>query len=373
MKFPEMPRDGMPVEDTVVEIINYLKASRVTNVIGGKINSNSGGTTIEITPPPRPRTPDITKIPYNVTIHATRGESSDTYEASVDWGYVCERLPDSGAVLAYHEAANMWDVSIPTKPARFTITPGQCVFVKVHLKAGGSIGEPTPAEDPAGAVVIVVTEESGSLNLAPTATEAGYYHYKLAELVAPVSPATTPTLKEWLTGSHLEHFVGGGTGGSSFTHMWQVTLASVDESGTGTFNVAGGVAVIQGTRVDVADTTVTSSYPIGDIVLKVERDTDSRAIKEGYPPEIMFFDDLSFPGSSEAEEYTVLAEVTQVLTPAPTEEDPSATTTTYTIRQCRNDEICSYELLHVVNGSFALLPFQANSRNSYAPPVPTPP
>ena len=155
-------------------------------------------------------------------------------------------------------------------------------------------------------------------------------------------------------------------------HMWLTALDSVDESGTGTLSVLGGVVVVQGTRIEVEDTTVTSSDPFGFIVLKVERESASRAIKEGYPPEIQFFDDLSFPDSSESSEYTVLAEATQVVTPAPTEEDPSATVTTYTIRQCRNDEICSYELLIVANGEFKLLPFQTNSRNSYAPPVPSP-
>jgi len=50
MKIPDMPRDGVLVETTIREIINFIRASKITNVIGGKLKSSTSGTTIELLP-----------------------------------------------------------------------------------------------------------------------------------------------------------------------------------------------------------------------------------------------------------------------------------------------------------------------------------
>lgn len=50
MKFPSLPRKGRKVEDDVTDIINYLRASRVINVVGGKLKMSPNGTTIDIKP-----------------------------------------------------------------------------------------------------------------------------------------------------------------------------------------------------------------------------------------------------------------------------------------------------------------------------------
>ena len=150
---------------------------------------------------------------------------------------------------------------------------------------------------------------------------------------------------------------------SSVNHMWKVTQSG-ETDGVPKFSALGGIAVIQGTRVKVADV---AEVPLGDdttttkgggfVVLKVTRDNASRVYDSEYPPVIEFH--AAQPTSTDVEEYTVLAEVTATSGDVPPE-----------ITQCRRDEICSYELLIVANGEFALLPVQANSRNSYAPPLP---
>ena len=149
----------------------------------------------------------------------------------------------------------------------------------------------------------------------------------------------------------------------SSNHMWKVRQSG----GTNVepeFGVLGGVVVIQGTRVGVADvanvplggasTTTTAG---GFVTLKVTRNNASRVYDSEHPPVIEFHD--AQPTSTDEEEYTVLAEVTATSGDVPPD-----------ITQCRRDEICSYELLIVANGEFALLPFQTNSRNGYAPPLP---
>jgi hypothetical protein len=152
---------------------------------------------------------------------------------------------------------------------------------------------------------------------------------------------------------------------SSVDHMWKVTQSG-ETDGVPEFSARGGVAVIQGTRVVVADVV---EVPLGGhtattkgggfVTLKVTRDNASRAYDSDYPPVIEFH--ATVPPSTDEEEYTVLAEVTATSGDVPPD-----------ITQCRRDEICSYELLIVANGEFALMPFQTNSRNSYAPPVPSP-
>lgn len=48
MKLPDLPRDGVPVQKTMVDVINYLRSITVTNIIGGKIKTSSSGTTLEL-------------------------------------------------------------------------------------------------------------------------------------------------------------------------------------------------------------------------------------------------------------------------------------------------------------------------------------
>jgi hypothetical protein len=142
-------------------------------------------------------------------------------------------------------------------------------------------------------------------------------------------------------------------GGGSFSHMWQAakTGETDGESPFPIFQVKGGIAVIQGTRVEVADVAeLEATSETGFICLKTVRDEDSRALDtDATPsnPSIVWQD--AEPVSDYAEEYTVLAEYL---------EDEK-------VRQCRFHEICSYEMMHVANGELKLLPFQANSRNSY--------
>jgi hypothetical protein len=48
MKLPSMPRTGVPVSETVKDIINYLRATRVTSFVGGQVKETPGGTSLVI-------------------------------------------------------------------------------------------------------------------------------------------------------------------------------------------------------------------------------------------------------------------------------------------------------------------------------------
>jgi hypothetical protein len=153
----------------------------------------------------------------------------------------------------------------------------------------------------------------------------------------------------------------------SSNHMWKVSQNGQDGSFAPIFSCLGGIVTIQGTRVVVSDVAVvplgndiltTTTASNGFIALKITREEASRVYDSDHPPVVEFYTTL--PSSTAEEEFIVLAEVTV----------SGDVTLPSSFTQCRNDEICSYELLIVANGEFALLPVQANSRNSYAPPLP---
>jgi hypothetical protein len=145
--------------------------------------------------------------PYAVNLITTPGETP-TYEVTVGWGYVCERIPGPSDAITYHEAANMWDTVDPSKLRKFPITVGQAVYIRTEVDEDGKIGI---SEGDAVTIVVDADEES-STHYTPkvddlnTAGAAGHYLYKLAVLAAPVSPSTTPTIEKWLTGSHIDHY-----------------------------------------------------------------------------------------------------------------------------------------------------------------------
>jgi hypothetical protein len=146
-------------------------------------------------------------IPYHVTLITAPGETP-TYEVTVGWGYVCERIPGAGDAIAYHEAANMWDTENPDQLAKFAITAGQAVYIRTEVDEDGKIGI---AAGDAVSIVVDADEETSTHYIPKVDNEtssgvAGHYLYKLAVLKEPIYPATTPTLEKWLTGSHIDHY-----------------------------------------------------------------------------------------------------------------------------------------------------------------------
>jgi hypothetical protein len=147
------------------------------------------------------------RTPYWPTLITTPGDTP-TYEVTVGWGYVCERIPGAGDAIAYHEAANMWDTEDPSALRKFPITVGQAVYIRTEVDEDGKIGI---SEGDAVTIVIAADEESSThyipkVDDGTSSGAAGHYLYKLAVLAAPVSPSTAPTIEKWLTGSHIDHY-----------------------------------------------------------------------------------------------------------------------------------------------------------------------
>lgn len=135
-------------------------------------------------------------------------------------------------------------------------------------------------------------------------------------------------------------------GGGSGTHMWKAVLTGAS-GGFPKFSVKGGIVVVQGTRVEVADVAeLIATSETGYICLKVVRDSASQAYDAGTPAAIVW--EETDPTSTYEAEFTVLAEYL-----------------TGSVAQCRSHEICSYEKVIVALGEFKLLSVQANSRNVF--------
>lgn len=188
-----------------------------------------------VTPPRKPvKTGD--SIPFKVTLYKIFPEEggAPTYEVTVAWGYVIERIPGYGDPVAYHEPDNMWEkdeegeVINPKKLARFAITAGQAVYIKCNISADGTITpieippvppSEEPTEEPAVTITIDEDEKEG-LHYEPKVDDEtpdgadGFYFYKLVvfkspevpEGEEPPDPPLPPKLEKWLTGSHIDHW-----------------------------------------------------------------------------------------------------------------------------------------------------------------------
>lgn len=90
MKFPDFPRSGQPVMDTVKQIINYLKSSRIISINGVKGTSSTNGTTFTI-PIGENKFTRQSKFPFEITkrssntLRAEAGTFCGTYfEATIE-------------------------------------------------------------------------------------------------------------------------------------------------------------------------------------------------------------------------------------------------------------------------------------------------
>jgi hypothetical protein len=196
------------------------KLSRITPKSSGDIihRASTSGFTSHLTRRGGGGSGGISPFRVNLyTIPAEEENEEPTYEVTVGWGYVVERLSSQNEAVVLHEPANLYykegdaeyDPENPFQPKRFPITPGESVYVKVNVTEDGVIGEVVFEED---FVFIIVTEDDLSTAYHPKVDdltsdgEYGYYYYKLIQLNEPVAPSTTPTVEKFLTGSHISYW-----------------------------------------------------------------------------------------------------------------------------------------------------------------------
>jgi len=140
MKLPSNPLRGEDVIWKITEIINFLRASRITSVTGGQLRETPNGTVLTIKPG---KGGGSSSEPIPLTIK--QGTAADKFQ--VIPGYVNSEMPTLSAI-----ALNA------TTPPEITVTAD----VWVWLKCVGTFGAPD---------TYVVTVETSSTDAVPAGTD----------------------------------------------------------------------------------------------------------------------------------------------------------------------------------------------------------
>ena len=213
MKFPDLPRSGFPVAQTIRQIITYLRSSRVVSINGVKGMESSNGTSFVIPVGEKNEGATNTLPPLWPRL---KSPDEDEYTVSVTKGHVNERIPGNGDALESHDIKNiLWGSDATGQNAegdvkQTSITVGQQISIKVYVDVYGALGG---TEAPEGFVAELVTEEEDveSIHYIPKCGDdrdgtEGIYHYKIAVLRAADADNPSPWLEMYLAGSHLDHF-----------------------------------------------------------------------------------------------------------------------------------------------------------------------
>ena len=86
MKLPEYPQQGKPVEQTMREVIDYLRMTTITNFQGGQMKQSRGGTTLSVRNPIRPRMNDAHPHPWKITTVTAIVGASEEFRIYVNYG-----------------------------------------------------------------------------------------------------------------------------------------------------------------------------------------------------------------------------------------------------------------------------------------------
>ena len=157
MKFPSLPQKGKPVQDTMREVITYLRSARITHVKGGRLKSSPNGTTITIVPGDRPITSGATPGAFyrTRTVASEDATNGDIYLQGGTVSGLATPVPD---ILIYDASATAWQG-----------TAGQNLQLKVTVDGSESSGIPNPGVTPTGTPV-VTSETTLGTNTYPAGT-----------------------------------------------------------------------------------------------------------------------------------------------------------------------------------------------------------
>lgn len=141
-------------------------------------------------------------------------DDPDTFKVSVTRGVVYDHAPGSGDPISWHECPNQLDED--DNIALFTITDGQCVYVRYGREAATDAVGSASGDD-----VRIEVDADGLASLNPTLTSAGYTYVKLAKFE--VNDDGTFKITYFAAGDNVSHFrdpslsLGGGTGSLSLS------------------------------------------------------------------------------------------------------------------------------------------------------------
>jgi len=215
----------MPIEETIVQMLNWMRANNVVGMNGGAVREGPNGKVLSVSQPKRTIN-SSSPNPFDVFLQVIKEdpEATPTYKVSVWDGWVNERIPGVQDppvnATAVHKPWNiLWgaDAVAPdlgTDRRTFPISIGQQVSVIVNVAAEGNIELPAgaPGTTLGPTEIKVEAEDEDSVHYVPPRPvdsdtgSAGVYHYKLAVLRDADATHSAPWLEIFLAGSHIDHF-----------------------------------------------------------------------------------------------------------------------------------------------------------------------
>jgi len=202
MKLPDYPMQGKSVEDTIVDIIDYLKAITIQSVQGGMKRESRAGTTLVFPNVSRPKIVPQLVVPFFPTL---TGTDADGYNLTMHKGYVVVRkkkVPVSPEDAVENiEPDNLPDGS-DLGGGVFNVLPvttGDKITCKIDVDAEGlvtnaAIEKSTTWPESVAPELVGGDETTGT---------AGYYYIRMCEVIRETD---TVELREWHTG-HIDYFV----------------------------------------------------------------------------------------------------------------------------------------------------------------------
>jgi len=187
MKLPEYPIKGVPVDQTVKEIIDYLKAMTVKSFEGGKIKESRQGITLSVLPRPNPLIPDQTIDPFYPTL---QGNAENGYKLTMAPGYVILRHKETSDSVEHIEPTSL--------PDETAVAVGDCITCKIEEDGAGLFSAASIVISNAWPTSVAPTLKGGD----DATGSGGERHIRLCEIV---QDTDVVEVKIWNTG-HIDHF-----------------------------------------------------------------------------------------------------------------------------------------------------------------------
>lgn len=206
MKFPDLPRDGVPVSKTVTDIINFQRASRIVNVVGGRVKTSPNGTTIEILKQRGNAAGGGDSNQFAKRSLTQDPENAASYFLVVNPGYVKDIITMTAPSAVTLHMPVIDGVALNNDPPpQLAIAIGDSVYVNYSTDTKGTVsGDPIPT------LVAASTEPEGAHyqpddDTGSGGTEGNYY-VKIGTFEA--VPDTDPAQGKWIPfhNSDIEHY-----------------------------------------------------------------------------------------------------------------------------------------------------------------------
>lgn len=185
MKLPDYPQKGRSVEQTIRELIDYLRATTITNFQGGQMKQSRAGTTLSVRKEIRPK---IQPPPLDPFFPILKGNEDDGLLLTMQNGYVILRKKKGSDAMAHIVPSDLPDDLLVAVGDKFTL----------------KIEEDTEGEFATAAIVKTsgTWPESTAPDLDATTTSGGVRHIRLCEII---KETDVPEVRIWSTG-HVDHF-----------------------------------------------------------------------------------------------------------------------------------------------------------------------